>query len=163
MDKGRTLRLRVDDIKVALDTNILVYIEGVNGAARRKDAAEVVAQLPRENTFVPVQVLGELFRVLIRKAKYKPESARIAVLNCVEIFRTIETSSPVMLSASDLAFDHGFDIWDAVILSAAASVGCRLLLSEDFQDGFTWNGVTVVNPFAPKRHALLADLLKVDK
>jgi hypothetical protein len=34
-----------------------------------------------------------------------------------------------------------------------------LLLSEDLQDGFTWHGVTVTNPFAPRKHALLDALL----
>jgi hypothetical protein len=34
-----------------------------------------------------------------------------------------------------------------------------LLLSEDLQDGFTWGGVTVANPFAARRHALLESLL----
>ncbi|WP_205963481.1 PIN domain-containing protein [Roseicella aquatilis] len=31
---------------------------------------------------------------------------------------------------------------------SAAEAECRLLLSEDIQDGFTWRGVTVRNPFA---------------
>jgi predicted nucleic acid-binding protein len=64
-----------------------------------------------------------------------------------------------MMMAADLAADHHFGIWDAVILSAASQAGCRLLLSEDLQDGFTWGGVTVVNPFASPRHALLDALL----
>ena len=41
----------------------------------------------------------------------------------------------------------------------SAESGCRLLLSEDFQDGFTRGGVTVTNPFSPSRHALLEALL----
>ena len=44
-------------------------------------------------------------------------------------------------------------------MAAAASAGCRLLLSEDLHDGFTWNGVTVINPFVPEPNALLAELL----
>jgi predicted nucleic acid-binding protein len=64
-----------------------------------------------------------------------------------------------MLSAADLATDHQLSIWDAVILSAAAEGGCRLLLSEDMQEGFIWKGVTVTNPFAPKKHDLLIALL----
>ena len=40
--------------------------------------------------------------------------------------------------------------------AVAADAGCRLLLSEDLQDGFTWRGVTVVDPFADKPHPLLA-------
>jgi predicted nucleic acid-binding protein len=37
--------------------------------------------------------------------------------------------------------------WDAMIVSAAERVGCRWLLSEDFQTGRQFGGVTVVNPF----------------
>jgi predicted nucleic acid-binding protein len=64
-----------------------------------------------------------------------------------------------MLAAADLATDHQLGIWDAVILSAASQAGCRLLLSEDLEEGFTWAGVTVVNPFSSPRHALLEALL----
>jgi predicted nucleic acid-binding protein len=64
-----------------------------------------------------------------------------------------------MTLAADLATDHRLGIWDAVILSAAAQAGCRLLLSDDLQEGFTWAGVTVVNPFAAPRHALLQSLV----
>jgi len=44
-------------------------------------------------------------------------------------------------------------------LSAASAAGCRLLLSEDMQEGFTWGGVTVVNPFTDEPHPLLAAAL----
>jgi predicted nucleic acid-binding protein len=64
-----------------------------------------------------------------------------------------------MLAAADLATDHRLTIWDSVILTAAAESGCRLLLSEDLQEGFTWKGVTVTNPFAPLKHELLTALL----
>jgi predicted nucleic acid-binding protein len=147
-------------VKVALDTNILAYIEGVNGAARKASAADMVARLPAGSTYVPVQVLGELFRVLVRKAKYKAASARTAVGNFLDIFPLIETSPSVLTAAADLSVDHGLDIWDAIILAAAASAGCRLLLSEDMHEGFTWNGVSVVNPFSAKRHELLEELLE---
>jgi hypothetical protein len=35
-------------------------------------------------------------------------------------------------------------------------------LSEDLQEGFTWAGVTVVNPFSSLRHAMLNALLGED-
>ena len=59
----------------------------------------------------------------------------------------------------DLVVDHKLRIWDAVILAAAAESQCRLLLSEDLRDGFTWRGVTVVKPFAAKRNELLEEAL----
>jgi predicted nucleic acid-binding protein len=54
---------------------------------------------------------------------------------------------------------HRFDIWDAVIVSASAEAGCRVLLSEDMQDGFVWRGMTIINPFAIVPHPMLASLL----
>ena len=51
--------------------------------------------------------------------------------------------------------------WDSVILAAAAEAGCRLLVSEDMQAGFTCGGVTIVNPFAAKPDPALALLLHV--
>jgi len=104
--------------------------------------------LPPAAGVVPVQVLGELFNVLVRKAGKSRIDARDAMLSWRDAFSVVETSSEVMLGAADLATDHQLGIWDAVILSAAAQGGCRLLLSEDLQEGFTWAGVTVINPFA---------------
>jgi len=91
----------------------------------------------------------------VRKVGRPPARARTAILSWRDTYSLIETSPAVMLNATDLATDHHFGIWDAVILSASAEAGCRLLLSEDLQEGFTWRGVTVTNPFGPTRHPLL--------
>ncbi len=146
-------------LRLALDTNILAYAEGVNGAPGKKAALAIVEKLPQATTFLPVQVLGELFHVLLRKAGRSPERARTAILSWQDSFPLIETSPAVLLAAIDLATHQRLSIWDAVVLSAAAAAGCRLLLSEDLQSGFTWNGVTVTNPFAPGRHTLLQELI----
>jgi predicted nucleic acid-binding protein len=147
-------------VRLALDTNVLAYAEGVNGAPMKKAALDLIGRVPQETTFLPVQVLGELFQVLVRKAGRPAEKARAAILSWRDVFPLIETSPGVLLQAADLATDHKLGIWDAVILSASAAAGCRLLLSEDLQSGFTWNGVTVANPFAAKRHELLEALLE---
>jgi len=146
-------------VRVALDTDVLAYAEGVNGAAMKETAMELVRQLPQAATLVPVQALGELFSLLVRKAGRTRAGARTAMLSWGDSFTPIETAPATMLAATDLAVDHQLGIWDAVILAASAAAGCRLLLSEDMQEGFTWRGVTVTNPFAASRHALLAALL----
>jgi predicted nucleic acid-binding protein len=146
-------------MNVAVDTNVLAYAEGVNGAQHQQQAIALLQSLPPDTTLVPVQVLGELFAVLVRKAgKSRPEAAA-AVLSWGDAFPLIETSNDVLLSATDLAHAHQLGIWDAVMLSAAADARCRLLLSEDLQEGFTWRGVTVTNPFASPRHPLLDALI----
>lgn len=146
-------------MKTALDTKILAYAEGVNGAARKKSALDLIRKLPAGAAVVPVQTLGELFNVLTRKARRSRPRARAAVQGWRDAFPVVDTSNAVMAAAADLAVDHRLGLWDAVILAASAEAGCRLLLSEDLQDGFTWSGVTVTNPFAPTRHPLLDALL----
>jgi predicted nucleic acid-binding protein len=147
-------------INVAVDTNILVYAEDVVSAAKRTAALDLFEKLPHETTLIPVYVLGELYRVLAQKMKRSRAAARAAVLAWGDGFPLIELSSSIMLTAMDLAEEHQFGIWDSVVLASAVDAGCRLLLSEDFQEGFTWSGVTVTNPFLPNRHLLLDALLK---
>lgn len=147
-------------INIAIDTNVLVYAEDVVSVQRRDAALHLFDKLPRETTLIPVYVLGELYRVLAQKMKRSRAAARAAVFAWGDGFPLIELSSSVMLSATDLSEEHDLPIWDSVVLASAADAGCRLLLSEDFQEGFTWSGVTVTNPFSPARHLLLDALLK---
>jgi predicted nucleic acid-binding protein len=143
---------------VALDTNVLAYAEGVNGSAMKKAALELVDRLPQNLVALPVQSLGELFQLLVKKAGRSPAEARKAILSWRTAYALVETSSEVLLAALDLSVRQ-FSIWDAVILCAAAEADCHLLLSEDMQNGFVWRGVTIVNPFAKPRHPQLEALL----
>jgi predicted nucleic acid-binding protein len=147
-------------VKIALDTNFLAYAEGVNGGAMKRTALDILERLPQSAVVLPVQVLGELFRLFVSKAGRTPQQARDAIVGWRNAYVLAETSAAVLMAAADLAVRQ-FGIWDAVILSAAAEADCRVLLSEDMQDGFVWRGVTVVNPFGKTRHPLLDALLGV--
>jgi predicted nucleic acid-binding protein len=52
-------------MRLALDTNILAYAEGVNAAAMKRSALDIITKLPQDTTFLPVQLLGELFHLLV--------------------------------------------------------------------------------------------------
>jgi predicted nucleic acid-binding protein len=145
-------------VRVALDTNVLAYAEGVNGIATKKTVLELLDKIPQNLVVLPVQALGELFHLLVRKAGRSPAEARQAILGWRNAYALVETSPDVLVAALDLTVRQ-FNIWDAVILCAAAEADCRLLLSEDMQDGFVWGGVTVVNPFTKPKHPLLDALL----
>jgi predicted nucleic acid-binding protein len=145
---------------VALDTNILAYAEGINGAARKADALGLIQRLPESAVMLPVQALGELFQLLVRKASRTAAQARDAILGWRDAFPVIETSEDVIVAAAELSASHRTGFWDAAILASASEGGCRLLLTEDLQEGFTWNGVTVTNPFAKSPHQLLREFLR---
>ena len=89
-------------MKVALDTNVLAYAEGTNGAAMRDKTLELIQRLPVGAVVLPVQTLGELFNVLVRKARRRPARARAAVLSWRDAYPLVETTATVMFNAMDL-------------------------------------------------------------
>jgi predicted nucleic acid-binding protein len=115
--------------------------------------------LPVNRTLLPVQVLGELFNVMVRKGGFSRWDAADRVKFWLTAYPSLETTEASLGAAIDLATAHHFTIWDAVILCTAARAGCRVLLSEDMHDGFHWAGTTVVNPFSDTPNPLLAALL----
>lgn len=146
-------------MRIALDTNVMAYAEGVGDTQRCKSARNLVARIPGHLVVLPAQTLGELHRVLVGKAGRAPAQAKTAILNWADAFDVADSTADALRAALDLAADHQMQIWDALILSVAADQKCRLLLSEDFQHEFTWRGVTVLNPFRSPQHALLAAIL----
>jgi len=126
-------------MRTAIDTNILVYAEGVNGLDRRQAALNVLRRLPTAAALVPIQALGELYWSMS--------------------YPTADTTRSALIAAADLAAAHRLGIWDSIMIAVAAENGCQLLLSEDLQDGFIWSGLTVANPFAAVPHPLLTALL----
>ena len=147
-------------MRLALDSNILVYAEGVNGPDHQASALRILKMLPGYEIFVPVQILSEVFNVLTRKAGYSTSRAREAVLGWRYSFHHIETTEAVLLRGMDLVVDHRLGLWGSLVVAAAAEAACVLLLTEDMQDGFLWGGVTIANPFAKTLHPMLAGILR---
>lgn len=133
-------------MRVALDTNILVDAEGVNGADQARRAQASLDLYGEDELVVPAQALAELFTVLTRKARWPAVQARAVVLTWHDACVVVETTTPVLFEAMDLATMHPFSLWDSIMLAAAAQAGCRVLLSEDLHPGFVWRGVEVRPP-----------------
>lgn len=146
-------------MRVALDTNVLVYAEGVGDAERHDVSLALLTKLDPASVLLPAQTLGELFRVLTGKARRSGAVARAAVLGWADSYDVADSTWTSFQAALDLAADHGLSMWDSLVLAVAAEGQCRILLSEDFQAGFTWRGVTVVNPYATEPSPLLETAL----
>jgi len=145
-------------MRVALDTNVLAYAEGIGDAVHRDNTMNLIERIPQENVLLPAQALGELYRVLTHKAKRPANSVRTTILQWADSFETVDSTWAAFQAAFDLSADHKLSLWDALILSVAAENRCRVLLTEDMQHGFTWRGVTVINPYRIPSHPLLSSL-----
>lgn len=146
-------------MKVALDTNFLVYAHGVGDAVRMQAAVRLLPRLTG-HLFVSTQVIGELFNVLTRKAKLSKAIVLQSIADIEAVAEVAGAGHEVMARAVHLALDHGLQIWDAFIIETAVEASCTILLSEDMQHGFYWNGLTVINPFLNARHKLLSEALQ---
>lgn len=134
-------------MRIALDTNILAYAEGVNEEHEKLAALDVLNASDPHDVLIPAQALAELFSVLIRKLRLPAEEARLRVLRWSELYPVISTDLATLQAAMMLTSAHKLRSWDAIVFASATEAGCDLLLSEDMQHGFTWRGVTVHNPF----------------
>lgn len=148
--------------RVALDSNILAYLAGVSRIqsddAKVDAARKLIAELRDAVTFVaPVQALGELF-VVLRRSGASAVDARAVLMEFGDAFASAGTEKRTTMAAADLAVDHKFQFWDALIVTAAVDAGCVLLLSEDMQHGFVTRGLTIVDPLRSDAHPKLAAL-----
>jgi predicted nucleic acid-binding protein len=130
--------------KVFFDTNVLLYTIGQDDA--RTPTAEA---LLLRGGLISVQVLNELASVAYRKLRMPwPEVtealAAIRILCPSPLPITEETHD----AALRLAEQHGFHIYDALIVVAALEADCVTLYTEDLQDGQVIDGrLTIRNPF----------------
>ena len=86
-----------------------------------------MTRLPESAVILPVQVLGELYRVLVGKLRQPAARAQEAVLQWSDTFAVRDSTWSALQSALDLSKAHGLSIWDSLILSVAAEQRCRVL------------------------------------
>ena len=107
-------------MRLALDTNILVYAEGLNDPARRAASRDLLSRIRWLDVVVSTQVLCELYGVLVRKGRFSGGDARRAVGSWTEIFPPVPSSLDVFDAALELAAERGLQIFDAKIIASAS-------------------------------------------
>ena len=147
-------------IGVALDTNIWAYDIGVRRGDHDAPKVEAIrAMLPalfeRADIHVASQTLAELYHLLTRTALSRFEAVE-AIERIGGFAQVTVANASILDNAYGLAQFNRFQIFDAIILSCAIACGARVLLSEDMQHGSTWQGTTILSPFAEDFEALMA-------
>lgn len=126
-----------------LDANIILYL-GTEDEAKASRAEDLLA----EGRVVSVQVLNEFVRVASRKYRMPwPE-----IEDTLKTIRAACRIEPLTLAvheaAVDLARDHDFSFYDALIVASARIAECDSLFTEDVQHGHVIDKVlTILNPF----------------
>ena len=125
------------------DSNVPLYLLSAEpGKAERAEA------LLAGGGVISVQVLNEFAAV----ARRKSDLSWVEIREILTTLRTLCRVEAVTAATHDLGLEiaerHGLSLYDSLIVAAASLAGCRVLYSEDMQDGQSIGGVTIRNPFA---------------
>ena len=135
-----------------IDTNVLVYSYDAVDPTKQQRAREVLSDLATSGrASLSVQVLGEFFTIVTRKIALPLtlEDARLTVQDFTASFPVLSLTPATVLQAIDVSQRFQRSYWDGLLIAAARLAGIDHLLSEDMQDGVSYGGVRVLNPFAP--------------
>ena len=137
--------------KVFLDTNVFIY--AIDTSLDLKEKREVARHLitehiRKETGVISIQVLQEFYQVSTHKIQIPISSEEaLEFLHYMSVLDTVHPELEMIVSAIHLHKKHRISIWDALIIQAALTAGCSLLLSEDLQHGFAIDQLIVKNPF----------------
>jgi predicted nucleic acid-binding protein len=134
---------------VFFDTNVLVYLFSVDDPAKQQVAERLYVDACADaSATLSTQVMQEFYAVTTRTVMH-PLAASTARLAAQEFAgqNLVRLEAPMLLKAMDRTTKDSISFWDALIVEAALTGGCRTLYSEDFQDGRAFGPLRVVNPF----------------
>jgi predicted nucleic acid-binding protein len=133
-----------------LDTNIFIYSFDVTAPEKQQQAKLwIEAALRTQRGVISTQVIQEFLNVALRKfaqpmsVSEAREYLRTVLFPMCQHFPSTQFYDRALL----LKEETGFSYFDALILTAAAEIGCSTLLTEDLQNGRVVHGVKIMNPF----------------
>jgi len=131
-----------------LDTNVVVYAYDDRSPQKQDVARRLLRGGLAGKIAISSQVLAEFAATMLHKAS--PPATADAVmrgLDALTSVRLIVPDSELVRRAVEARAAYGIHFYDGMIVAAAERAGCSRILSEDFNAGQEYFGVTVENPF----------------
>src|SRR6266568_674841 len=134
---------------VFVDTNVFVYARDAGEPEKQRLAAAWLeslwhAQLGRTST----QVLSEYYVTVTRKLDPGMDADEAwEDVRALLAWHPQPIDGELIQRGHEVEGKYGLGWWDSLIVAAAQLQDCRLLLSEDLQDGGNYGAVTVRSPF----------------
>jgi len=140
--------MRVAESTGFLDSNILLYL--LSADAAKADCVERLLKV-RPMPVISVQVLNEVTHVCRRKLGMSWDEIALFWEAVRKVCKVEAVTEAVHDGARLMAARYQLSFCDACIVSAALTADCRILFSEDMQDGQVLEGkLTIRNPFSMK-------------
>lgn len=136
-------------VNVFVDTNVLLYSRDASEPAKQAIASKLLDELWESRCGrISVQVLNEYFVNATRKLDpgLSPEEAWDDI-EALGAWGPLPLDMTILNRAFAVQRRYGLSWWDSLIVAAAEACGCAIIYSEDFSDGASYFGITVINPF----------------
>lgn len=136
-----------------LDTNVLVYLYDADAPEKQRAARRVLEHADDDGLVISTQVLQEFYVTVTKKfAKRLTQAEILLALKGLRKLPTVQVDVPMIFEAIEVAQRFKISFWDSLIVQAALSAGCALLLTEDLQHDLRIGSLTVENPFRELRN-----------
>lgn len=131
-----------------LDTNVLVYAYDSANPAKRQVARELLSEAVIGRHVISTHVMAEFAAAMLHKVN-PPADPKLLVeaLDVLAPIRLVVADAEVVRRAIAARAAYGLHFYDGMIVAAAERAGCNQILSEDFDTGQSYFGITVENPF----------------
>lgn len=133
--------------RITLDTNILIYAVDRDAGKKHERAIQIIDQAIFLDSVLTLQVLCEFYAATTKKGYAQHEEVIAFIQGWMDIFPIVESHCSTLPIALKAVAKHQLSFWDAMLWATAKEARCSLLLSEDYQNNFTLEGVQIKNPF----------------
>jgi predicted nucleic acid-binding protein len=144
-----TNSMSADAAQEFVDTNVLIYAFDASAGAKQASARQLLERLWDTGTgCLSVQVLQEFFVTTTRKVAHPlPVDEATERVREFATWKVFAPTANDVLAAIALQKQAQLSFWDAMMVQAAAELGCDVLWTEDMNNGQLLRGVRVRNPF----------------
>lgn len=147
-------------MRISFDTNILVYAGDLDAGEKHQIAFDLIARAAEADCVLTLQSLAEFYHAATRRRRMPIDEAEALVAGWREAFQVTAADESDLETAMRTVREHGLSFWDAMLCATVRQAGCRILFSEDLQDGRRLSDLTIVNPFRPTNQRLVEEALR---
>jgi predicted nucleic acid-binding protein len=136
--------------EVFIDTNVFIYHLDATDDRKHAVAERIVRDgLATGRGCISFQVVQECLNTALRKADLalSIDAARAYLDTVLAPLLQVGASAALYQRALDVRARWRFGFYDSLIVAAALTAGCRILLSEDLQHDQRIDTLTIRNPF----------------
>ena len=130
--------------KIALDTNILIYLYDDLDERKRNISESLILDKP----MIGSQVISEFLNVTKRLLKLPKNELMDKASKLFRVCEIVSMNQMTITKAKDLIIKYDFQLFDSLIVASALQANCTVLYSEDLHHNLlVENQLRIINPF----------------